>query len=116
MSSLTENPEDYYFKSPKFYENHSEYVNNLHLNALGDTKGNYDIRFFHAGELKLSPLDFKQFRENAISRFDEDVFAEPEKMIMVGNQLSSDIVFGNKNNMCTVWINGFKDTCEAVKD
>ena len=29
--------------------------------------------------------------------------SRPEKMVMIGDELSVDVVFGNMNNMLTVW-------------
>ena len=29
---------------------------------------------------------------------------KPEKIVMVGDMLTTDILFGNLNNMATVWI------------
>lgn len=33
----------------------------------------------------------------------------PSKMVMVGDMLSSDIIFGNTNRMTTVWAHGLRD-------
>ena len=35
--------------------------------------------------------------------------SRPEKIVMVGDQLTSDIMFGNLNNMPTIWVNKFRD-------
>ena len=32
--------------------------------------------------------------------------SEPEKIVLVGESLTTDILFGNMNQMATVWING----------
>ena len=36
-------------------------------------------------------------------------FSEPEKIVLVGNSITTDILFGNLNNMVTVWITKLKD-------
>ena len=41
---------------------------------------------------------------------------EPEKYVMIGDQLTTDVLFGNLNKMATVWVHGFKDKCDAMKD
>ena len=39
----------------------------------------------------------------------------PEKIVMVGDQLTSDIFFGNLNNMATVWTHSFTDYFNQYK-
>ena len=39
---------------------------------------------------------------------------EPEKILMIGEQLTADIMFGNLNKMMTVWTTKYKDTCDNL--
>ena len=34
---------------------------------------------------------------------------------MIGNELSTDILWGNVNGMSTVWVNGLYNKCESLK-
>ena len=34
-------------------------------------------------------------------------FKDPEKIVMIGDQLTMDIFFGNFNDMATVWVYKF---------
>ena len=39
----------------------------------------------------------------------------PEKTVIVGSQLTSEIMFGNLNNMVTCWTNEWSEKCEMVE-
>ena len=41
---------------------------------------------------------------------------DPEKTILCGDQLTSDIYFGNKNKMKTVWIHNWNRIDNYVAD
>ena len=32
-----------------------------------------------------------------------------EKMVMIGDQLTTDVMFGNINNMVSIWVTKYKD-------
>ena len=37
-----------------------------------------------------------------------------DKIVVIGDVLTRDILFGNLNGMKTVWITKYKDTCRAL--
>ena len=35
--------------------------------------------------------------------------SKPEKMVLIGDTITTDILFGNINNMATCWVHKYKD-------
>lgn len=42
-------------------------------------------------------------------------FGDPKKIVMIGDQLTTDILFGNLNEMATIWLFKYKDICDDVE-
>lgn len=39
---------------------------------------------------------------------------DTSKIVCIGDLLTQDVLFGNINNMATVWINKYRDKCTAL--
>jgi len=46
-------------------------------------------------------------KEVAKKEFDYDL-GDPSKIVMIGDELTTDIMFGNMNKMLTVWVHNFR--------
>ena len=64
--------------------------------------------FIHNGRVGSRPFNFEKLAQVAKDEFNFDM-SKPEKIVMVGDQLTSDILFGNLNGMATVWVHRFRD-------
>ena len=51
------------------------------------------------------PFNWEQFKKVAESKDHEFDMSKPEKIVMVGDMLTTDVIFGNLNKMSTVWVN-----------
>jgi len=60
------------------------------------------------------PFNFKKFKVAALNEY-EVTLPEPSKMVMVGDSLTTDIMFGNLNKMTTIWVNKYREACESMK-
>lgn len=47
--------------------------------------------------------------KRAKKEFKFDMTKDPEKIVMIGDQLTTDILFGNINSMPTIWVKSNKD-------
>ena len=41
-------------------------------------------------------------------KYEYDI-SNPEKIVVVGDRLTTDILFGNINNMATIWLTNYVD-------
>ena len=71
-------------------------------------EGHEETRFMHSGHVGSRPFNFEKLAQVAKDEFNFDM-SKPEKIVMVGDQLTSDILFGNLNGMATVWVHRFRD-------
>ena len=52
------------------------------------------------------PFNFEKLKEYVEIEFDDEM-QNLDKTVIIGDSLTRDIMFGNMNNMCTIWINRF---------
>ena len=43
------------------------------------------------------------------SELEFEYILNPEKMVIIGDQLTQDVMFGNMNNMASIWIHKYWD-------
>jgi len=55
----------------------------------------------------FKPFGFEEMKEVAKKEFDYDL-GDPSKIVMFGDELTTDIMFGNMNKMLTVWVHNFR--------
>ena len=75
----------------------------------------YLKNFVHSGFIDQRPFNFQDLKDYIKEDLEVEL-NEPEKYVMIGDQLTTDVLFGNLNKMATVWVHGFKDECHAMKD
>ena len=66
-----------------------------------------NLKYFPVDELRetiIKPFNFKTLVKWTKKNFDYDL-TNPEKIIMVGDQITDDVLFGGINNMANIWIN-----------
>ena len=77
-----------------------------------------DIKFFMSSKPYFKPFGFEELKEIAFKDFNYE-FKEPQNIVMVGNEITHDVLFANKNLMTSVWVNKFKNfnnfTSESFK-
>ena len=71
------------------------------------------MTFVHTGSIEQDPFDFTNIRDYLKETYEQDI-SDSKNIVMVGDQLTSDILFGNSNEMTTVWVNKYTDTCNAL--
>ena len=52
----------------------------------------------------MFPYDFKKIRKiiKIENKFD---ISQPDKVVVIGDQLTTDIIFGNLSGMKSIWVN-----------
>lgn len=66
-----------------------------------------EVKFFHrTSHTVRKPFNFNKIKNLAKKRYNYDL-GNPEKMVMVGDRLTSDVMFGNINRMATVYVKPF---------
>ena len=65
--------------------------------------------FFFTGNVGDKPFNFENVKKHAEEKLNAD-FSQPEKMVMIGNRLYQDILFGKLNKMPTICITDFDST------
>ena len=63
-------------------------------------------KFFHANQIGKRPFNFPLFEKWAEEEDWNFDLKKPEKYVFVGDMLTCDVMFGNLNNMSTVWVTG----------
>ena len=63
----------------------------------------------------MDPHKFDEF-ERHMTEYHEIKNWDPERTILLGDQLTSDIYFGNKNKMKTVWVHNWNRIDNYVAD
>ena len=58
-------------------------------------------------------MDRDKLKNLAIEEPNYDM-SKLDKTVYIGDQLTTDILWGNINGMTTVWVHGFKDECENL--
>ena len=71
-------------------------------------------RYFNTGEVGIRPFNFLAFKKYAYDEYKFDM-SDTSKIVTIGDQLTFDVLFGSLNNMTTIWLHRFKDTCTNVK-
>ena len=51
----------------------------------------------------IKPFYFNKLKERTLKYYNSD-FSNADKTVMVGDELLTDIMFGNINKMVTVWV------------
>ena len=51
----------------------------------------------------FKPYNWKEFTDYVTKTYDDDM-SKPEKMVMIGDEISLDMMFGHLNNMACIWL------------
>ena len=91
----------------------------MHLRCLGgkDKYGNFANEMPYTGlpsNEPIRPFNFNKYAEHVKETLDFN-FGDPKKIVMIGDQLTTDILFGNLNEMATIWLFKYKDICDDVE-
>ena len=62
------------------------------------------------GKEVIKPYNFEKLRDHCKTELKYE-FSSPENMVLIGDTLTTDILFGNLNNMSTIWVHKHKDLC-----
>ena len=85
----------------RFFDEKS-FHDTLHLDGL------FDVGFVPPRLVGYRPFNFKKLKKFAEYEFNFNM-TNPSKIVLIGNQLTTDIFLGNLNDMATVWIHRGSD-------
>jgi predicted HAD superfamily phosphohydrolase YqeG len=66
-------------------------------------KEEFEITLFNSGYKDLNPFEFDKFLKYAEVKWGTKDF-EPSKCVLIGDQLTSDIMFANLHGMRSIWV------------
>lgn len=78
-------------------------------------KKGFNIQLFNSGYKDLNPLEEEKLHKMAFEIWGLENF-NTEKCVLVGDQLTSDILFGNLCNMKTIWVHNNNQITDCLKN
>ena len=72
------------------------------------------MKWLYGANPYLKPLGYDKLVKMAKKKYDYDM-GDPEKIVMIGDELCTDIAFGNLNKMTTIFVTRWKDYYSKMK-
>ena len=69
---------------------------------------NGDIKFVRQSRPFLKPFNYSLFESFLFKQYNHK-FINNQNVVLIGDSLLEDVMFGNINNMVTVWVTKYKD-------